>query len=417
MASSEKNPKISIRSDCKSKYIISVNALSIRIYTHRLLKSSSHALSLICTMWLISLLLNSGDVHPNPGPADFDILSNHTSISSTSYDLYSFLNFPNHLSTVDYNVQSITFKIDILLTQFSQFDIISFTETWLSDNCPASDLSFPFFHAAERKDRVADRYGCVMVYVKDNISYVRRNDLEIAGLECIWIQIKLCNKRKILFGVFYRPPTSDSAYYSLIEDSVGLAIHSNISNIIITGDFNINQLNPTSNRKINTLCNQFNLFQLIEEPTHYTKNSSSLIALLFVTNKESVLTSGVGEPCLDNNIRYHCPIFGVFNFLKPKRTSVSRVIWKYNQDDYNTLKSYLNDINWNELKSNDINKYIENITSVIKEGINNTIPHKLVIIKLHEPAWINNLIKSKIRQRKRLYKKRKTQIVRITGQI
>ena len=234
---------------------------------------------------------------------------------------------------------------------------------------------------------------------------VRRNDLQIAGLEFIWIQIKLCNKRSILFGVFYRPPNSDSSYYSLIEDSIGLAMDSSISNIIITVDFNINQLNPTSNKKINTLCNKFNLFHLIEEPTHYTENSSSLIDLLFVTNKESVLTSGVGEPCLDTNIRYHCPIFGVFNFLKPKRTSVRRVIWKYDQDDYNTLKSYLNDINWNELKSNDINKYIENIISVIKEGINSTIAHKLVTIKLHEPAWINNLIKRKIRQRKRLYKK------------
>ena len=208
-----KKPKISIRSDCRSKYIISVNVLSIRIYTNCLL-SSSHALILICTLWLISLLLNSGDVHPNPGPADFNVLSNHTSTSSTSYDLYSFLNFPNHLSTVHYNVQSIRFKIDILLTEFSQFDIISFTETWRSDNSPVSDLSLPSFHAPERKDRIADRYRGVMVYVKESISYVRRNDFEIAGLECIWIQIKLCNKRNILFGVFYRPPNSDSAYYS-----------------------------------------------------------------------------------------------------------------------------------------------------------------------------------------------------------
>ena len=108
-------------------------------------------------MWLISLLLNSGDVHPDPGHANFDVFSNHTSTSSTSYDLYSFLNFPNHLSTVHYNVQSIRFKIDILLTEFSQFDIISFTETWLSDNCPVSDLSFPSFHA--RRGGIALQIG------------------------------------------------------------------------------------------------------------------------------------------------------------------------------------------------------------------------------------------------------------------
>ena len=383
---------------------MSVNARSNVIYTHRLLTSFSRALIIICIIWLIILLLSSGDVHPNPGPSDFDVLSNHTSTSSTSYDLYNFLNFPNHLSTVHYNVQSIRFKIDLLMTEFSQFDIVSFTETWLSDNCPTSDLLFPSFYPPERKDRISDRYGGVMVYVKDSISYVRRNDLEITGVECIWIQIKLCNKRNILFGVFYRPPNSDSAYYSLIEDSIGLAMDSNISNIIISGDFNINQLNSTSFRKITSLCSQFNLFQLIEEPTHYTENSSSLIDLLFVSNKESVLTSGVGEPCLENNIRYHCPIFAVFNFLKPKRTSVRRVIWKYDQVDYSTLKSYFNGINWNELISNDIDNYVENITSAIKDGINRTIPHKMVTIKLHEPPWITNLIKGKIRQCKRLYR-------------
>ena len=49
---------------------------------------------------------------------------------------------------------SIGFKIDLLLTKFSQFDIISLTETFLGDNCPVTDLSFPSFHAPERKDRV-----------------------------------------------------------------------------------------------------------------------------------------------------------------------------------------------------------------------------------------------------------------------
>ena len=47
-----------------------------------------------------------------------------------------------------------------------------------------------------------------MVYIKDSISYIKRDNLEITGLECIWIQIKLCNKRNILYGVFYRPPNA-----------------------------------------------------------------------------------------------------------------------------------------------------------------------------------------------------------------
>ena len=56
-----------------------------------------------CTLIIILyLILISGDIHPNPGP-NFDVPSS----SSCSNDLYNFLNLPNHLSTIHYNVQSI----------------------------------------------------------------------------------------------------------------------------------------------------------------------------------------------------------------------------------------------------------------------------------------------------------------------
>ena len=50
--------------------------------------------------------------------------------------------------------------------------------------------------------------------------------------------------KHVLFGVFYRLPSSDAAYFSAMEDSISLAIDSGISDIIVTGDFNYNMLNP-----------------------------------------------------------------------------------------------------------------------------------------------------------------------------
>ena len=164
------------------------------------------------------------------------------------------------------------------------------------------------------------------MYVKNNMSYIRRHDLEPIGLVCIWVQIKSSNNRNILFGVFYRPPNSHSAYFSLIEESIGLAMDSNISDVIITGYFNLNVMKQYEFRKIESLCNEYNMDQCIDEPTHFTENSISTIDLLFVTNKESVLTTGVGDPCLGLTVRYHCPVFGVFNFLKPKTKNINRTI-------------------------------------------------------------------------------------------
>ena len=83
----------------------------------------------------------------------------------------------------------------------------------------------------------------VMIYVKDTLYYKRRLDLEPIGTECIWIEIQLKHK-KFLFGLFYRPLNSDAEYFSTVEDSICLAIDTGITDVIITGDFNCNMLNP-----------------------------------------------------------------------------------------------------------------------------------------------------------------------------
>ena len=34
-----------------------------------------------------------------------------------------------------------------------------------------------------------DSHGGVIIYVKDSIHYRRRNDVELQGIECIWVQL------------------------------------------------------------------------------------------------------------------------------------------------------------------------------------------------------------------------------------
>ena len=192
----------------------------------------------------------------------------------------------------------------ILLCQ--NFDVLSFTENWLNDLYSSDDILFPSFQFPERKDRIGDRHGGVIVYVKNNVVYKRRYDLQLNRLENIWVEIKLSSSRNVLYGVFYRPPNADSVYNSLIEDSISLAVDTGIPDIIIMGDFNWISLQNQSNRKIESMCNQFNFVQCIEEPTHFTEISSSIIDLLFVANKDSILTSGVREPW--SSFKYTLPL-------------------------------------------------------------------------------------------------------------
>jgi hypothetical protein len=170
------------------------------------------------------LILRSGDVHRNPGPA-----SRSTSTSSLTSSLNDYIDLSRNLSLVHYNVQSLLQTLDILYAELNDFDILVFSETWLNVNTPSSDLILSSFSPPERKDRI-DNYGGVILYVKDNISYKRRLDLEVRGTESIWIEITFCNKH-ILLGAFYRPPNTDYVHHDLSVDSMHLAIDTHIDNI------------------------------------------------------------------------------------------------------------------------------------------------------------------------------------------
>ena len=191
--------------------------------------------------------------------------------------------------------------------------------------------------------------------------------------------------------------------YSSIEDSVGLAFDTNIPNITITGDFNFDVSKQASCRKINELCQQFNLQQLITVPTHHTENSESIIDLFLVSNKKRVVLSGVGEPFLDQNIRYHCPIYCVYNFDKIISPAFKRHIYLYHQGDYQTLSTELNQTDWNSLKDDNVDLYAQNVNDRITHLVNKHIPNKTVHVRKSDPSWLTTNIKRLMRKRKRYY--------------
>ena len=119
--------------------------------------------------------------------------------------LLSSLNLSSQLSFVHYNVQSTVPKLDLLSSELFDFDILSFSETWLTPSVSLNDLHIQYFNKPKRKDQAGDSHGGVLIYVKDNIHYRRRHDLEMLGLEKIWIELSFKHKR-VLFGLFYRPP-------------------------------------------------------------------------------------------------------------------------------------------------------------------------------------------------------------------
>ena len=85
-----------------------------------------------------------------------------------SNNLFSSLDLTHNLSFVHYNVQSIFSKLEILQAELSEFDILAFTETWLSPSIDTNELLLHSFNTPERKDRTGDNHGGVIIYVTDS---------------------------------------------------------------------------------------------------------------------------------------------------------------------------------------------------------------------------------------------------------
>ena len=124
--------------------------------------------------------------------------------------------------------------------------------------------------------------------------------------------------KEITYGGFYRPPNSNLDYFNLILESVVGAHNTNITDITITEDFNNNMLTKDRN-KIKDMMLQFYLRQLIQEATHYmyTEHSSSLTDLILVCNESNILTGGVVDPFIPDQIRYHRPSIVLLKFIRP----------------------------------------------------------------------------------------------------
>lgn len=181
-------------------------------------------------IFVCMLMYRAGDIEKNPGP-------NTSFIDS---------------SLVHYNVQSLSTKIDLIESELTHFDLISISESWLNPSIKDDDINLSGFKPPYRNDRTQDPHGGVAVYVKDSFYSKCRSDLEIHGIECVWVEV--CIKHKsVLVGTFYRPPNSISAVLDNILASIDLAFDTGIKDIIITGDFNLDYLKTNTKKKVNDI--------------------------------------------------------------------------------------------------------------------------------------------------------------------
>ena len=164
------------------------------------------------------------------------------------------------------------------------------SETHTNDSVLDAELSVPGF-LLERKDRHAGKSGGVSLYVRDDLQYQRRFDLEDVSLDFLWVEIFIKNSKSILVSSAYRPPDSSKYHnrkFSEKLDNMLSTVQNENKEIIISGDLNCNYGIANDHIEIKDIVKSHGLSQIIKLPTRIARQSQTIIDVIYTNNKSVV---------------------------------------------------------------------------------------------------------------------------------
>ena len=167
------------------------------------------------------------------------------------------------------------------------------TETWLSSDILDNEIVISGYNLA-RKDR--NRHGGgLVIYVRNDVPYKRPffpfpMDIELVIVEC------LLHSRLLTIAGFSCPPNSSPDVLESVHSVLSSLRRQNFSNLVLCGDFNIDPRYSRPNDSLSLLQSDFQLTQVINEPTRVSPSSSSMIDIIFLSNPTTLVSCGTEAP-------------------------------------------------------------------------------------------------------------------------
>ena len=165
--------------------------------------------------------------------------------------------------------------------------IFTLSETHIDNSTPTQLFEIPGYTFIN-KNRDIGTHGGVALYIKDGIPFIRSTDLEVNGLECIWLEINFPSTKSFLISVWYWPPSTSkflpTNFNELLRNSL-IKVSSENKEKILTGDFNINCRKVDENEELKSIFTLFQLKQIIKTATRMTDKTESLIDLVFTKSR------------------------------------------------------------------------------------------------------------------------------------
>ena len=148
---------------------------------------------------------------------------------------------------------------------------------------------------------------------------------------------------------------------------------------------------------IETITSHFGLHQLIHDPTHILEKSSSCIDLIFTSQPNMVVNSGVHSSLHANC--HHQIVFAKFDLKVYHPPPYEHEVWHYQEADAILIRRASHWFNWKRALSNlNVDEQVTVFNRTILNIMENFIPHETIVCDDKFPPWFNKRIKSLIQE-------------------
>lgn len=282
---------------------------------------------------------------------------------------------------------------------YNKYDIITVSESWLGPQIDSKVVSLSGYRIF-RCDRVTETWGGgIAVYVKNTLTAKRIDFPESQNSEQLWITIKISGVT-IAIGTWYRPPASQQQrFLESFEESLSL-VAAQCSGIICLGDININQLDLAlcGTKKLTEILENFDMVQIITEPTRTTNTSKKLLDIIACSNSLPIKSSGVQK----SNIADHCLVYCDLSVKKPKIEPFLYTFRDFRHFDQDLFQTELNNTDLSSIYlATDIDLKLAIFNKIILDLFHVHAPIKTVKITKPAAPWLTDNIKLLITQRER----------------
>ena len=310
-------------------------------------------------------------------------------------------NFPKDFLISYLNVNSLRFKIHEIREKAQQADILGIAETKIDCTYPDAQFQLPGFRLY-RKDRT-DRGGGLVTYVRSDLPSRRLKDMELNSIESIVLEIQFNNNTRLLVAMLYRPPNSSNELFQIEMTNFLDRAYQNYDYIWLLGDLNYDMLHREKSKHLVDLCDNFNLRQLITEPTNSTIHGNTLIDVIITNCPRKCTSSGALYTGASDS---HSLIY-VTTSLRAPRLAKKTVTYR-NYKNFQA-ESFIKDLEYipTSVTSvfNDPSDNYWAYLSMVKDVVDDHAPLKTIKTRAKEVPFMNRPLKQAIRKRKRLHKR------------